>query len=126
MFKGLFKKEKVASTVADKVASHIVEELQSPYIYEYIGNIKFKIEKEPSLSDEKVAVFKKAVLRTLDELLFFSGYARIKGDEQLMVELFEECGIEYPEDRLAGDIWYIEDNKDAYFYAEGMKRAKRI
>ena len=36
MFKGLFKKEKVASTVADKVASHIVEELQSPYIYVYI------------------------------------------------------------------------------------------
>ena len=126
MFNGLIKKEKSISPAADKVANHIIGELQSPYIYEYIGNIRYKMERKPTLSERKAAVFKKAVLDTVIDLLDFSGYAQIKGDGQLMIDLFDKHGIEFPEDRLTGDVWFVEDNQDVYFYREGMNGAKRI
>lgn len=126
MFSINLKRKRIVLPVVDKVAEHITQELQSPYTYAYGGNIRYKIERETVISEKKAAVFKQAVVKTVSELLDYSGYVQIKGDGQLMKRLLGEYDIEGFQDRLDGDIWFIEDNQDAYFYAAGMKAAKRI
>ncbi len=124
MFEFLRKEE--PSQVAERASRHWTDNLSSPYKLVYNGNISFKLESTPVLSENQAIIFKKSLETNITKALSGNGYIQIKQNSPLIEKALSDADAVIPCDRQSEDIMFIEDGTDLFFYSPGMNRAKKL
>lgn len=109
------------------ITKYWTDRIGLPYTFIHIGNIKFKITRQTTISDDKLALFKCELNERLKKLLSSSnGYISLHQEDEIITSSLLKAGIELKEGHLKNSsVMYIEDD-DVYVYEDGMKQAVKV